>query len=376
LTSINKFDRIVFHSLFYELETEEFNISYKHGFFRLVLILLQTLLFSSHKENYKVNIKSNKTTAITFFNNEHNAILNFNNKINIHYHLKLNIHNLFIIRKTLGLKNILYEITRFFIFTFIIKGYKYLRKQTYPLLGWLLYKAFVKILISKKNVRTVTTNMVHPLSLAIFWASIATKHCTDFIEHATTPKIIVKNRNLFFFGKEYSKYYVKYHHTRQMLIENNICSLKINTLLPKFNYKYNKIIKKVGICINVHDSVESISLITSALRELDLIYSYRLHDADPRISYFQKLAVKENIYLSNANNYPIQVFLKNIDLLIAGNSDVLSDAMVAGIQPIYFWIGPKGMYDYYGFLKYYDIPHANSRESLKKVIEKVKFKKC
>ncbi len=366
--NISIFEKRVLCSLFYEIETEDININYKHGILRSVFILLRTLLFSYPKENYNVKIQSNKTTAITFFNNEHNAIQNVENKISINYHLKLNIQNMFIIRKELGLINLLYELTRFVIFTFDIKGYKYLKKQTYPLLGWLLYKTFVTILSSKNNVRTVTTNMVHPLSLAVFWASISTSHVTDYVEHATTPERVINDRKIIFFGHEYNNFYVNMPHSKQMLISSNIPKEKIKVLFSVKKKNFNKIdnrIIKVGICVNVHDSIESISIITSVLRELNFIYSYRLHDADPRISYFISLSKKENVYLSYANKYEIGVYLKKIDLIIAGNSNVIADAILAGKQSIYYWSGSKEMFDYYGLVKSYDLPNAKDYNSLK-----------
>jgi hypothetical protein len=130
-------------------------------------------------------------------------------------------------------------------------------------------------------------------------------------------------------------------------------------------------IRKVGICINFFDSLQAIADITQVLREHGLHVSYRVHDADPRLLRLRRLAAAHGIALSDARQSAIESFLRTVDLIVSGNSNVIADALMAGRPVVYYWSGATDMFDYYGLVSHYALPHARDKLSLHAVMNEL-----
>ena len=72
--------------------------------------------------------------------------------------------------------------------------------------------------------------------------------------------------------------------------------------------------------------------------------------------------------MSDARQSRIEAFLGTVDLIVAGNSNVIADALMAGHPVVYYWSGAHDMFDYYGLVGFYNLPCASSKSSLRAVM--------
>jgi hypothetical protein len=216
-------------------------------------------------------------------------------------------------------------------------------------------------------VTVLTTNMQHPLSIGVVWATVCAGQHADFFEHATTPRAVVRDRG-------YRRVYVNFEHTRHLLIDMGFKpdSVLVLQRLPELRKPApGQPIRRIGICINFFDSLESIDTITQVLRERGAEISYRVHDADPRLAQLKRLAAEHGTGWSDARQSRIDAFLDTVDLIVSGNSNVIADALTAGRQVVYYWSGTPQMFDYYGLVGHFDLPHACDAASLRAVLARL-----
>lgn len=108
----------------------------------------------------------------------------------------------------------------------------------------------------------------------------------------------------------------------------------------------------VGICTNGLDPLFAADELVSQLRRIfpRLPVVIRPHDADRRTSLWKKLAQKYNMNYSDSRiEFPFE-FLRKIDVVIAGDSNILLEAAMMNVVPIYFDFSGKNL-DWYGFYK-------------------------
>lgn len=358
-------DQRIVQDLFFEQDVEILAVSYKHGVLRTLFVLLRSLVFSRRSATRAdARVASHKSIAVVFFPNECQAIAKARDRIRVDDILQLDLHSLAIVREQLGWAGMWRETVRFVRLAAALKRWRQFGRFTYPLLGWLLYRSFFSLLDGKNNVTVVTTNMQHPLSIGVAWAAVCAGQPADFYEHATTPRAVVRDRG-------YRHVYVNFEHTRHMLVELGFQSDRIHVLprIPRLPERAQaQPIRHVGICINFFDSLESIDTITRVLRERGWGVSYRVHDADPRLAQLKRLGAEHAAGWSDARQSRIEAFLGTVDLIVAGNSNVIADALTAGRQVIYYWSGTPDMFDYYGLVGHYSLPHARDAASLGAVL--------
>jgi hypothetical protein len=104
------------------------------------------------------------------------------------------------------------------------------------------------------------------------------------------------------------------------------------------------------------------------LCELGIHVTLRVHDSDRRIEAFRSLAKKFDLLFSSARESRIEAFLGTVDLLIAGNSNVLADALRAGKPAIHYWDGAEDAFDYYGLVAHYRLPFARNAAQLAELV--------
>lgn len=356
--------RIV-EDLFFEQDVDLLAISYKHGVLRSFLILARSLVFSPPSPaSLRDAIVSGASVAVVFFPNEVQAASTAPAQVRIDHVLRIDLHSMALVREQLGWLGLYRETVRFVRLALASRGWRHIGRLTYPLLGWLLYRSFQGLLAGKSDVALITTNMQHPLSIGVVWAAVSMQQANDFYEHATTPRVVVRDRG-------YRNVFVNFEHTRHMLIQQGFDPGRVHVLQrikASQAIADGRPIRKVGICINFFDSLKAIDDIASVLREHALEISYRVHDADPRLSRLRRLAARRNAGMSDARQSRIETFLGTVDLIVAGNSNVLADALMAGRPVVYYWSGRPDMFDYYGLVGYYHLPHACSKSSLQAVL--------
>ena len=363
--SPEELDRRIVADLFFEQDVDILAVSYRHGVVRSVLILLRSLLFSRVRApRLDEVVSSGSAVAVVFFRNDIQAISKAPAWVRVDHLLALDLHSLAVVREQLGLFRMGREIVHFARLALALRGWSHIGRLCYPLLGWLLLRTFQSVLVDRTDVALITTNMQHPLSLGVTWAAVTTGHAADFYEHATTPRIVARDRG-------YREVYVQFEHTRAMLVEEGFDPRHVHALAADSSVIEieRRPVRSVGICINFFDSLESIADITTVLGERGLKVTYRVHDADPRYAELARLAERRGAGISDARTSAIGAFLSTIDLVIAGNSNVLADAVLARRQVIYYWAGRRDMNDYYGLVAHHGLPRADSQDSLRNALD-------
>lgn len=112
---------------------------------------------------------------------------------------------------------------------------------------------------------------------------------------------------------------------------------------PKFDgyQRYlnnNQRIDSIGVCINAFDTYESVShtlqLLRSSFPEKE--FSLRPHPGEKRMNDWKNLANKFQITFSNSKEEKSFDFLKHVDCVIAGNSNILLEATLINVLPVLF----------------------------------------
>ncbi len=115
----------------------------------------------------------------------------------------------------------------------------------------------------------------------------------------------------------------------------------------KYRSHYRKI-GKIGICTNLNDVLEDVIQFINKLRERmngEVGFVLRPHPSDDR-AYDQL-----NIETSNSSVVESFEFLKNVDMIIAGDSSIHLEAAMLNKPAIYYKFKGNTMDDYYGFEK-------------------------
>jgi hypothetical protein len=162
-----------------------------------------------------------------------------------------------------------------------------------------------------------------------------------------------------------------HQHTKEILIESGISPDRIKLLgdvLLKATPLISGHVNKVGFCINDLDSLDVIEQVTESLVSLGFSVVCRVHDADKRFKSIEKIVFKSGCCVESAKSTGINVFLSEIDLLVAGNSNVIGDALESGVPVLYFWSGDASLLDYYGFARYYGVPMISNTKSLRDIL--------
>lgn len=351
--------------LFFEQENELLATNYKHGIARSLAVLARTLLLKPAGE--VADIRSGSCVAVAFFPNERSVLLRTSESLpRIDQPMLLDPTALALIRKRLGWAGTAAASIRFVRAALARKGLGYAGRLTYPLLGWLLYRTFLAMLAGKSDVAVVTTNMQHPLSIGVARAARDAGQRSLFLEHATTPRVVFNDR--------YDGYHVAFEHTRRMLIDLGVPADRVRTFEKTPPVTPSKMVRATGaagLCVNILDSIEAIEAAIAALSRHGLDVILRVHDADLRIARLRALAARAGVTFDSARASPIVEFLKRVDLVVAGNTNVVGDALSAGKPVIYFWTGIAEMFDYYGLVQHYGIARARSAEELDTAINRL-----
>lgn len=357
--------RRILEDLFYEQEHEALSNSYRHGVLRTMFVLARSLfLCAPVRDGEAAPLHDGELVAVAFFENEFAAVKRAEELISIQRILRFDLRALSRVRAELGWRRTCSELWYFLRLTLRVKGLRYLGRASIPALGWLVYRMFERLLAGKSNLTLLTTNMVHPTSLGVTWATLGAGQRSVFYEHATTPQIIMKDRG-------YQRVYVNFQHTRGMLIAKGFDADRIEVMQPPLERAVAPAAVTVctaAVCINSYDELASVSDIVEVLKEQGLQVIVRIHDADPRVAEVRAMSSRLGFEVDLARASKIQVFFTRVDLVVTGNSNVIADALIAGRPVIYYWAGRADMFDYYGFVQHYQLAHATDRASLQRLV--------
>ncbi|GAB3197246.1 hypothetical protein ABID22_002279 [Pontibacter aydingkolensis] len=133
----------------------------------------------------------------------------------------------------------------------------------------------------------------------------------------------------------------------------------------------NKSINRIGIGCNLMDATEEITALASQLAkdfpEADIIL--RPHPRDNR-DFENVLSSYPNIKFSNSRLVPTFEYLKEIDILLSGNSGIHLEAVLLNVWAIYYNMNQsERLYDYYGFIQKGLVDEAGSYTALHEMLQ-------
>lgn len=248
-------------------------------------------------------------------------------------------------------------------FSYVFDSY-WLSYGFYVLLRWLLRKVNPPVVIVANDHVMLTRTLIQ--------AAAAETVPTIYIQHASVtehfPALTVNYA--FLEGIDSAEKYVACgpSDTKVFLVG-----------IPRFD-KYSSMIKTnnnvqtVGICVGMLETEEQTSSLcyklNSNLPELD--YVLRPHPADPRRAMWQAFTEEINWMFSDGKEVDTFQFLNQTDVILAGDSNILLEAALMDVFPIYYDFSGEKM-DWYGFYKNGLVPHFADSEHviqfLKEMIE-------
>jgi hypothetical protein len=361
----------VIRELGFEANTKYINDAYRNSlaasFFVLARVWVKALFRRHSGSTEEQWMLPGCTLAFSMFKNERSAIEEYIQQGASISHVRLNFQD----AKGLNFSAVLCGgIVHFpwFLYRLVREyGFGALRRMAYPFLGYAVYR---HLRVRFRNVRpagiVITTNMVHPVSLAIHYAAAAEGWATVFLEHAMTPKLIAKDRG-------YSKILVRSSHTKEMLVDLGMRRETIDVLgywsLPSRPAQISPAaVKRLGYCVNSLDDLSDIEYLVPLLVGRGIHCEIRVHDADKRYAALCALGARFGASISSAAESEISGYIRRQDLVVVGNSGVLLDCLREDAPAIYFWTGAAELYDYYGLVAYMGFPSARSRQELLRLL--------
>ncbi|MCB8980445.1 MAG: hypothetical protein H6657_23790 [Ardenticatenaceae bacterium] len=126
---------------------------------------------------------------------------------------------------------------------------------------------------------------------------------------------------------------------------------------PHFDKYFTKVnkrskVQKIGICVGMLDELQSVIILGKALN--DAIFNknifLRSHPGDARATEWQQTAAQLGWAYSDGKTEDAFQFLASMDVILAGDSNILLEAALMNVVPIYYDF-MKNHLDWYGFLK-------------------------
>lgn len=133
----------------------------------------------------------------------------------------------------------------------------------------------------------------------------------------------------------------------------------------------NQQVQTLGIACNLMDRVEEVEqLLRHISRDFpQLRILLRPHPRDKR-SYTFATGISPNISLSDARRQSVFEHLRELDMLISGNSGIHLEAVLLNVWSVYFNFNPKEeLHDYYGYVAHGLVEEAASYPALKPMLE-------
>lgn len=250
---------------------------------------------------------------------------------------------------------------------FRLKGWVAVRTFAYPFVGYLEYLYF-RELFSKlsSRPRVVTANLMHPLSVGIHLGARAAGLPTAFWEHAMTPRMIARDMG-------YDDYYVNCRHTQQSFLDAGVDARRVHMIETDSELMPTPLgdperLMRIGVAVNDLDDLIDVESLVAKLRTLKRTVVLRIHDSDKRFTAWSEMALRHKIDVSNATQTRIADFMLEIDLMIAGNSNVILDCLRKGTRVLYFWQGDPALFDYYGIVTAVRCAYVTSLEELTELL--------
>lgn len=350
-----------------EASTKYINAAYKKGFAINIFIIFRGMLGrNAFKNPMPSEIAYQDRIAFFIFKNEKDAANKNKKHIQWNKQIEFNQSSLFFLGHGIGWLRMIPMICVFMLKSLKLKGRDAMALFAHPLIAYLVYEYFSGVFKNKKPEVIFVFNLIHPVSVAIAKAAKMRGVGVEYCEHAATTKLMLNNI------EDYDKFWVAHHHTREMLIRNGVPRSKIQTTWIRLEAKdVKEKINRIGICVNDLDCLDDVLDLAKLLNRNGIEAKYRIHDADPRFANLKKVLTKLGHEVESAKFSLISEYLNKIDLLIAGNSNVVGDAIENGVSVLYVWLGDASLKDYYGYVDAYGLKSAYSKEEISEIIDEL-----
>ena len=194
---------------------------------------------------------------------------------------------------------------------------------------------------------------------------------TCYIQHASVTNKFPKLEFDYAFleGEDALHKYAQYYSKTKVFL----------TGMPKFDDFFSSInnsntVSRIGICSNPLDDDAVIDNLLSYLNRTfpNILFSFRPHPGDIHRGgdLWHKIAVKHEIKFSDSRTENVFNFLKNVDAIIAGDSNILLEAALMNVVPIQYKFSDK-LDDHYGFIESGLVVMFESKETLSYYIEDI-----
>ncbi|GGG27316.1 hypothetical protein [Pontibacter amylolyticus] len=144
---------------------------------------------------------------------------------------------------------------------------------------------------------------------------------------------------------------------------------KADQFVPLRNRNHR--VQTLGIACNLMDRVEEVEQlirhISHDFPQLKILL--RPHPRDKR-SYTFATGISSNINLTNPRQQSVFEYLRELDMLVSGNSGIHLEAVLLNVWSVYFNFNPKEeLHDYYGYVTHGLVEEAASYDTLKPLLE-------
>jgi hypothetical protein len=365
-------DDDVIYELALEANTKFINTTYHTGFVLSSLILgnfaVRALLSRGSAANEAGWARPGVTLAFSLFKNERSAIEEHMRQSDVKWiHVQLDLKRLTGLDFRAAFCAGARRSPTFFTRLINQRGFSALRRVAYPFIGYGIFTHVREKFSGLEPKGTVvTTNLTHPVSIAIHSAAVKAGWRTIYLEHAMTPRMIARDLG-------YSTMLVRSGHTKEMLVDSGIPRERVE-VLPYWGSQSCPApinaaeIRRLGFAINGHDSLDDTAYLVARFRAKGIRCEIRVHDADKRLDTLRSIGARLGVQISSAAASDITEFIARQDLVVVGNSSVLLDCLRAKVPAIYFWSGEPEIFDYYGLVQYMKYPFARSRDELLRML--------
>lgn len=346
--------------LWREASTKYLNAAYRTGLVNNIFIFFRGMLGGkTFKNPIPCEITSQDRIAFFVFKNEKDAANKNKNNLQWNKSIEFNQSSLNFLGQGIGWLKLIRMACSFILKSFKLKGSGILFLFAHPLIAYLVYEYFSEFLRNKKPEVIFVFNLIHPVSVAVAKAAKRRGIRVEYCEHAATTKLMLNNID------DYDKFWVAHHHTKELMIGNGVRQSKIQTTCSRLEAKHIKEkIKTIGVCINDLDYLNDVLDLALLLNMNGIVAIYRIHDADPRFADLRKKLTKLGHEVESAKSSLISEYLNKIDLVIAGNSNVVGDAIESGTPVLYVWLGDASLKDYYGYVNAYGLKSVYRKAEL------------
>lgn len=138
--------------------------------------------------------------------------------------------------------------------------------------------------------------------------------------------------------------------------------------LPLINHKTT--IQSIGVCVGILDEREPLIPLVKTLNQTlpEISFTLRPHPGDPRVNMWRELVQEAGWNYSDGKAEDAFEFLSRLDMILAGDSNILLEAALMNVFPIYYdYLGTQ--LDWYGFYKNGLVPYFSDLLSVSKFIK-------